>query len=168
VALSLADFDLPERDPAFLPSVGLATFLNANSVDRRFIVKCLQAPSIVNGIGIASDAQHTSNRALDVLGEYTFSHLPTPSFSRSAGRDSLTLNSVFSQFLKFPFLPGTWYPIEILSFMRAVEDNAALAECNPEAYNLFVPLMPWAMVPAPLFLSRFLSAWLRQKSCQGL
>jgi hypothetical protein len=142
VTLSQADFDLPERDPAFLPSVGLATLLNANSVDRRSIVKFLQTPCIINGIGIASDAQHANNRALDVLDEYTFSHLQTPPFSRSAGRDSLTLNSEFSQFLKFPFLPGTWYPIEILSFMRAVEDNAALAEGNPEAYNLFVPFMP--------------------------
>jgi hypothetical protein len=100
--LSQIDFDLPARDPALPPSVGLATLFNANVGEQRSILKFLQASCIVHGTGQASDAQHAQNRALSVLDSYTFDLLPMPSFARSAGRDSLTLNSVFLRFLEFP------------------------------------------------------------------
>jgi len=155
--LSQSDFDLPARDPALPPSIGLATLFNANVGEQRSILKFLQASCIVYGAGQASDAQHAQNRALSVLDSYTFDLLPMPSFARSAGRDSLTLNSVFPRFLEFPYLPGAWYPTDILSFMRMVEDNAALASGCPVAYNVFVPLILSTMEPPPPFLTSFLS-----------
>jgi hypothetical protein len=112
----------------------LATALNANTGDGRSIVKFLQLSCLVDGIGIATDAQHANNRALGVVDQYVFEQLPTASFSRSSRRDSLTLNSVFPRLLEFPELPGIWYPTCILAFMRAVEDNTATASGHRGAY----------------------------------
>ena len=59
--------------------------------------------------------------------------------------------------LEFPHLLGDWFPINFLSFMSAVDDNAALASGNPDAHYLFVLLTLSSMAPAPPYLTRFLA-----------